>query len=205
MAELIALAKSRPGDLTYGTAGVGTAPHMSGELFNLMTGAKLTHVPYRGTNQAIIDLIGGRLSLMFSPAPTIVPHLKEAKLKVLATTATRRSNLVPDLPPLAKSRPSRLRQLDLVRAVGAEGHAEGDRQGAQHGGGAGGRTGRRQAPARRQRRRPHGRVAGGVRLLVSATKSANGRRSSSSPASRSSSTRQSSVTQPAYWKEHAHG
>lgn len=103
VAELIALAKSRPGDLTYGTAGVGTAPHMAGELFNLMTGAKLTHVPYRGTNQAIIDLIGGRLSLMFSPAPTIVPHLKESKLKVLATTAARRSNLVPDLPPLAES------------------------------------------------------------------------------------------------------
>ena len=103
VAELITLAKSRPGDLTYGTAGVGTAPHMAGELFNLMTGAKLTHVPYRGTNQAIIDLIGGRLSLMFSPAPTIVPHLKEAKLKVLATTAARRSNLVPDLPPLAES------------------------------------------------------------------------------------------------------
>jgi tripartite-type tricarboxylate transporter receptor subunit TctC len=103
VAELIKLAKSRPGDLTYGTAGVGTAPHMAGELFNLMTGAKLTHVPYRGTNQAIIDLIGGRLSLMFSPAPTIVPHLKEAKLKVLATTAARRSNLVPDLPPLAES------------------------------------------------------------------------------------------------------
>ncbi len=103
VAELIALAKSRPGDLTYGTAGVGTAPHMAGELFNLMTGAKLTHVPYRGTNQAIIDLIGGRLSLMFSPAPTIVPHLKEAKLKVLATTAARRSNLIPDLPPLAES------------------------------------------------------------------------------------------------------
>jgi tripartite-type tricarboxylate transporter receptor subunit TctC len=101
--ELIALAKSRPGDLTYGTAGVGTAPHMAGELFNLMTGAKLTHVPYRGTNQAIIDLIGGRLSLMFSPAPTIVPHLKESKLKVLATTAARRSGLVPDLPPLAEA------------------------------------------------------------------------------------------------------
>jgi tripartite-type tricarboxylate transporter receptor subunit TctC len=103
VAELITLAKSRPGDLTYGTAGVGTAPHMAGELFNLMTGAKLMHVPYRGTNQAVIDLIGGRLSLMFSPAPTIVPHLNESKLKVLATTAARRSSLVPDLPPLAEA------------------------------------------------------------------------------------------------------
>jgi len=101
--ELVALAKSRPGELTYGTAGVGTAPHMSGELFNLMTGAKLAHVPYRGTNQAIIDLIGGRLSLMFSPAPTIVPHLKDPNLKFLATTSARRSSLVPDLPPLAEA------------------------------------------------------------------------------------------------------
>jgi len=101
--ELIALAKSRPGELTYGTAGVGTAPHMSGELFNLMTGVKLLHIPYRGTNQAIVDLLGGRLSLMFSPAPTIAPHMNDVKLKLLATTSARRSSLAPDLPPLGET------------------------------------------------------------------------------------------------------
>jgi tripartite-type tricarboxylate transporter receptor subunit TctC len=102
VAELIALAKSRPGQLTHGTSGVGTAPHMAAELFNLMAGVKLLHVPYRGTNQAIVDLLGGRLSLMFSPAPTIAPHAGDAKLKLLATTSARRSSLFPDLPALGE-------------------------------------------------------------------------------------------------------
>ena len=101
MPELIARAKTRPGELTYGTAGVGTAPHMSGELFSLMAGVKLMHIPYRGTNQAMVDLLGGRLSLMFAPAPTVAPHVTNAKLKLLATTSAGRSSLVPDLPPLA--------------------------------------------------------------------------------------------------------
>ncbi|MCC6775142.1 MAG: tripartite tricarboxylate transporter substrate binding protein [Hyphomicrobiales bacterium] len=98
--ELIALAKTRPGEITYGTAGVGTLPHMSGELFNLRAGVKLTHVPYRGTNQAVVDLIGGRLSMMFSPAPTIAPHMSDARLQLLATTSAERSSLMPSLPPL---------------------------------------------------------------------------------------------------------
>jgi tripartite-type tricarboxylate transporter receptor subunit TctC len=101
--ELIARAKVRDGELTYGTAGVGTAPHMSAELFNLMAGVKLAHVPYRGTNQAIVDLLGGRLALMFAPAPTIAPHAKEGKLKMLATTSAQRSALLPELPPLAEA------------------------------------------------------------------------------------------------------
>jgi tripartite-type tricarboxylate transporter receptor subunit TctC len=76
---------------------------MSGELFNLMAGVKLMHVPYRGTNQAMIDLIGGRLSLMFSPGPTIVPHMTDVRLKLLGTTSAARSSLVPDLPPLGQT------------------------------------------------------------------------------------------------------
>jgi tripartite-type tricarboxylate transporter receptor subunit TctC len=101
VAELIALAKKEPGKLTYGTAGVGTAPHMSGELFAQLTGIKLAHVPYRGTNQAIIDLLGGRLSLMFAPTPTAAPHIKDSRLKFLAITSLKRSSMMPDLPPLA--------------------------------------------------------------------------------------------------------
>jgi tripartite-type tricarboxylate transporter receptor subunit TctC len=99
--QLVTLAKARPGELTYGTAGVGTLPHMSGELFNLRAGVKLTHVPYRGTNQAVVDLLGGRLSMMFSPAPTIAPHMSDARLSPLATTSAERSSLAPSLPPLA--------------------------------------------------------------------------------------------------------
>jgi tripartite-type tricarboxylate transporter receptor subunit TctC len=101
--ELIARAKAHPGELSYGTAGIGTAPHMSGELFNLMAGVKLMHVPYRGTNQAMIDLLGGRLSLMFSPGPTIVPHMTDTRLKLLGTTSAARSSLVPDLKPLGQT------------------------------------------------------------------------------------------------------
>jgi tripartite-type tricarboxylate transporter receptor subunit TctC len=101
--ELIALAKSRPGELTYGTGGVGTAPHLSGELFNMMAGVKLLHVPYRGTNQAVIDLLSGRISLMFAPTATIAPNIHDDRLKLLAVTSADRSDMVPDLPPLAET------------------------------------------------------------------------------------------------------
>ncbi len=101
--DLIAAVKAKPGELTYGTAGVGTAPHMSGQLFSLMIGGKLSHIPYRGTNQAVLDLIGGRLSLMFSPAPTIFPHMNDSRLKILATTSVRPTALAPNLPPLAET------------------------------------------------------------------------------------------------------
>jgi tripartite-type tricarboxylate transporter receptor subunit TctC len=101
--ELVALAKKGPGKLTYGTAGVGTAPHMSGELFAQLAGIKLAHVPYRGTNQAIVDLLGGRLSLMFAPTPTAAPHVKDSRLKFIAVTSLKRSSMLPDLPPLAES------------------------------------------------------------------------------------------------------
>ena len=103
VSELIALAKSRPGELTHGSAGIGSIQHLSGELFNTMAGVKLAHIPYRGTNQVIVDILGGRLSLMFSPAPTIVPHLKEGKLKTLAVTSAKRSTLYPELPTLSES------------------------------------------------------------------------------------------------------
>jgi tripartite-type tricarboxylate transporter receptor subunit TctC len=101
--ELIALAQKEPGKLNYGTSGVGTAPHMSGELFSQLAGVKLTHVPYRGTNQAVIDLLGGRLSLMFAPMPTATPHIKDPQLKFLAVTSLKRSSMLPDLPALSET------------------------------------------------------------------------------------------------------
>ena len=103
VAELIALAKSRPGELTHGSAGIGSIQHLSGELFNTMVGVKLAHIPYRGTNQVIVDFLGGRLSLMFAPAPTIAAHLKDARVKPLAVTSAKRSVLYPDLPTLSES------------------------------------------------------------------------------------------------------
>jgi tripartite-type tricarboxylate transporter receptor subunit TctC len=101
--EFIALAKTRPGELTYGTGGVGTAPHLSGELFNMMAGVKLVHVPYRGTNQAVIDLLSGRISLMFAPTATIAPNIHDERLTLLAVTSAARSDMVPDLAPLAET------------------------------------------------------------------------------------------------------
>ena len=100
--QLIALAKAHPGELTYGTAGVGTAPHMAGEQFNYMTGVKMVPVHYRGSNHAILDLMAGRLSMMFAPVPTAVPHLKDKRLTFLALASGKHSNLIPNLPLLAE-------------------------------------------------------------------------------------------------------
>lgn len=100
--ELIALAKSRPGELTFGSPGLGSIPHMSAELFNLMAGVKIIHVPYRGTNQVLVDLIGGRVSMMFAPAPTLSGHRDDANLRVLAVSTLEESNLVPGVQPLNK-------------------------------------------------------------------------------------------------------
>lgn len=103
ISELIALAKSRPGELTHGSAGIGSIQHLSGELMNTMAGIKLAHIPYRGTNQVIVDFLGGRLSLMFAPAPTVAPLLNQGKFKTLAVTSAKRSTLYPELPTLSES------------------------------------------------------------------------------------------------------
>jgi tripartite-type tricarboxylate transporter receptor subunit TctC len=101
--ELIAAAKARPGELAHGSAGIGSIQHLAGELFNRMASVKLAHIPYRGTNQVIIDFLAGRLPLMFAPAPTIAPHLKDAKFKTLAVTSLMRSKLYPEIPTISES------------------------------------------------------------------------------------------------------
>ena len=99
---LVKLAKERS-DLFFGSAGVGTAPHLSGELFNMMTGAKLTHVPYRGNSQGLVDLVSGRLHAIFAPAPTLAAFVQDPRVKALAVTSARRSSHNPELPTLAES------------------------------------------------------------------------------------------------------
>jgi len=101
--DLIALARSRPGQLSYASSGVGTSPHLSGELFAQMAGVKMVHVPYRGSTPAVTDLLGGQVHLMFSPASTVVPHLQSGKLKALAVTSLKRTPVAPDLPTLNES------------------------------------------------------------------------------------------------------
>jgi tripartite-type tricarboxylate transporter receptor subunit TctC len=101
--ELIKLARSRPGELSFGSAGVGSGSHFSGELFNVMAGVKLVHVPYAGTAQAATDLLGGRLQVMFSPASTVLSFVAEGKLVALASTGLRRASAAPNLPTIAEA------------------------------------------------------------------------------------------------------
>ena len=101
--DLIALARSKPGALSMGSAGNGTTGHLCGELFKGMAGISMTHIPYRGSPQAIQDLMGGQVDLMFDNLSSISPHIKAGRLKALAVTGARRSALFPDIPTMAES------------------------------------------------------------------------------------------------------
>ncbi len=98
VAELIAEAKAKPGALSFGSPGVGTAGHLIGELFKTTTGVQLTHVPYRGQSQVINDLLGGHLSMSFEVAATAIPVVQSGKMRALAVTCPRRLALLPDTP-----------------------------------------------------------------------------------------------------------
>jgi tripartite-type tricarboxylate transporter receptor subunit TctC len=100
--ELIALAKAKPGEVLYASTGVGTAPHLSGELFAMRSGVKLVHVPYQGSPQAVTDLLAGRTNMMFSPASAVVAQVATGKLKALAAAA-KRPSIAPDLPTMAEA------------------------------------------------------------------------------------------------------
>src|SRR6476659_557903 len=86
VAELVALAKAKPGELPFGSSGVGSALHVYGELFNVVAGIRMTHVPYPGSAQSLTDLLTGRILVMFQPAPTVAPHLQSGALIALAGT-----------------------------------------------------------------------------------------------------------------------
>jgi tripartite-type tricarboxylate transporter receptor subunit TctC len=101
--ELIAYAKARPGQINFGSAGIGTVGHVSGEYFAIATGIKLTHIPYKGTGQVITDLLGGHIPLSFSPIPSVHESAKNGLLRMLAVTSATRSALAPDMPTVAES------------------------------------------------------------------------------------------------------
>jgi tripartite-type tricarboxylate transporter receptor subunit TctC len=101
--ELIALAKSRPGRLTMASAGNGTTGHLGGELFKSLTETFITHVPYRGSPQAIQDLIGGQIDLMFDNLSSILPHIRAGRVRALGVSGNRRSPSAPDLPTIAEA------------------------------------------------------------------------------------------------------
>lgn len=103
MTELIALAKSSPVPLTYGSPGLGSSPHLSGELLAQMAGVTLTHVPYKGQPDAVTDLLGGRLTMMPLTSALAIPHVKSGKLRPLAVTASKRTSANPELPTIAEA------------------------------------------------------------------------------------------------------
>jgi tripartite-type tricarboxylate transporter receptor subunit TctC len=101
--QLVALSKSRPGEMSYASAGVGGTGHMAAELFNRHAGLKMLHVPYKGNAQAIIDVISGQVTMMFDQVSTSAPHIRAGKLKPLAVTSLKRSALFPELPTIDES------------------------------------------------------------------------------------------------------
>ncbi len=101
--ELIALAKSKPGQLTYASNGAGGSSHMAVELFQMTTGTKLLHVPYKGLSPALTDLISGQVQVMFSSAVAMLPQVKVGRLRAIAMTGGKRSPAIPDLPTVAEA------------------------------------------------------------------------------------------------------
>lgn len=101
--ELIALARARPGQLNFGSAGTGTTTHLSGELFKTMTGVNIVHIPYRGSPQALTDAVSGQVSMVFAPTLTALPQVQAGRLKALAMTTSARSSTVPEVPTVAES------------------------------------------------------------------------------------------------------
>ncbi len=102
LAEFLALAKTEPGKINFGSGGVGTSPHMSGEFLQAMTGIKLTHVAYRGSAPAMTDLLGGQIPVMFDNLPGSIQQIKAGKVRALGVTTTKRVDSIPDVPTIAE-------------------------------------------------------------------------------------------------------
>jgi tripartite-type tricarboxylate transporter receptor subunit TctC len=105
IAEFIAYTKSNPGKISYGSGGVGSGLHLAGELFKMMTGVEMTHVPYRGGAPAMTGLMGGETQVVFSPLPESMGHIRAGKLRPLAVTGATRSEVLPDIPTVGDSVP----------------------------------------------------------------------------------------------------
>ena len=114
VAELIALSKSTPDGLTYGSAGNGSPQHLGAEMFKAATGARLTHVPYKGSGLAVTDLLGGQIQLMFSDIPPALQHVRAGKLRALAVTSAARQPALPEVPTVAESGAAGTRNFEAV-------------------------------------------------------------------------------------------
>ena len=103
VADVLALVRANPGQVTYASSGNGTSIHMSGELFKHLTGTNIVHVPYKGSAPAVTDLLGGQVQMMFDNIPSALPHIRAGKLRALATTGAKRDPALPDLPTVAEA------------------------------------------------------------------------------------------------------
>ena len=103
VAELVSLAKQNPGKLNYASSGAGAAAHLAGELFKTMAGVDIVHVPYKGAQPALTDLIAGQVQLMFATSASVIPYMKAGRLRALAVTTARRAPSVPELPTVSEA------------------------------------------------------------------------------------------------------
>jgi tripartite-type tricarboxylate transporter receptor subunit TctC len=103
VAELAALAKSKPGKLTYASSGQGSLQHIAAEMFKSAAGADIVHVPFKGSSQAVVDLMSGQVDMNFDSIPAVIQHVKAGKLRAIAVTAAKRASAFPDLPAIAES------------------------------------------------------------------------------------------------------
>jgi tripartite-type tricarboxylate transporter receptor subunit TctC len=103
LADLVALAKTKPGELNYGSAGVGTPGHLTAEMFRRVAGIDIQHVPYKGSAPALTDLIGGQIQIMFDPLQSVLANVQGGKIRALALSSKTRASVVPDVPTIAES------------------------------------------------------------------------------------------------------
>jgi tripartite-type tricarboxylate transporter receptor subunit TctC len=101
ISDFIEAAKKNPGSINYASAGVGSSPHLAGELFKMMAKVDMTHIAYKGTNPALTDLLGGQVQAFFGPVPAVIQHIQSGKLKALGVTTPERFNAIKQVPPIA--------------------------------------------------------------------------------------------------------
>ena len=117
VAEFIAYAKASPGKISFASAGIGSSQHVSGEMFKMMAGVDIVHIPYRGAAPALTDLVGGQVQAMFDNVSSSIEHIRAGKLRALAVTTARRSDALPDVPTIGDFLPGY--EASVVNGVGA--------------------------------------------------------------------------------------